>query len=564
MLFNSTQYIVFLIFVVAAYWAMARMHVLRIVFLLLMSYYFYMSWNTLLIILIVFSTVIDYFCGKIIYSARSKRKKKLFLFISLIANLGLLAYFKYTNFFIDSYNSITTTPWLTRIIPILLGLFTAYAVTSLFLKAGKKADTEYTKRLWISGAVLFNAALIVLYITKNLFFKEGAYLPALHIILPVGISFYTFQSMSYTLDIYNGSLKPTKSFIKFSLFVSFFPQLVAGPIVRAREFLWQLENEPVFDAKAASAGLFLILIGMIKKILIADYLAVNIVDRVFDNPKLFSPLESLFGVYGYAMQIYCDFSGYSDMAIGSALLLGFKLPKNFDVPYVASNLQSFWHRWHISLSTWLRDYLYIPLGGSKKGAAATYVNIFITFLLGGLWHGAGWTFVVWGLMHGIGLAVTRMVQRIMKNKKLAWLNIHDKPHGWLYWIGVFVTFHYVCLSWLFFRGTDFENAIQVLTQITQLFHINPGSGFFKHITHLISAAPNIFDLSKPLLQQPLILPILAFAFAVHFTPRKWINSLSDYFVALPAYGKALVLLAVAILLYHIAAATPHPFIYFQF
>jgi len=285
---------------------------------------------------------------------------------------------------------------------------------------------DYYLGLWIERTVDARArkALVVVSLCSNLgilfafkytdFFTQdvlGLDVPRLHLILPAGISFHTFQSLSYTIDVYRKQLRATRSVVTFATFVLFFPQLVAGPIVRAQTLLPQLEDPPPLELQAAANGLFRIVIGLFKKIALADTLALTLVDRVFEAPGQFSAIEVIAGVYGYALQIYLDFSAYSDIAIGSAQVLGFTLPENFSTPYRAANLQEFWRRWHISLSTWLRDYLYIALGGSQGAPWRTYVNLIATMLLGGLWHGASWTFVVWGALHGGGLAVTRYFQR---------------------------------------------------------------------------------------------------------------------------------------------------------
>jgi alginate O-acetyltransferase complex protein AlgI len=253
---------------------------------------------------------------------------------------------------------------------------------------------------------------------------------ALKVLLPpVGISFFTFESMSYVIDVYRKELKPHDSYIRYLLFVSFFPHLVAGPIVRPRDLLPQFEREPVLTREEGAEGLFLIAVGLLKKIVISDQLSLQLVDRVFENPQSYSSVEVLAGVYGYAVQIYCDFSGYTDIAIGSALLLGVRFPLNFDSPYKGHNLQDFWRRWHISLSTWLRDYLYIPLGGNRGSEWKTYRNLMLTMVLGGLWHGASWNFVFWGFLHGLGLAVTRWYQRAFKAMKRTFSNLPPIGQG---------------------------------------------------------------------------------------------------------------------------------------
>ena len=324
MLFDSALFLWFFGVVFVVYWTIARWHAARIAWLLLASYAFYASWNVELLLLIVGSTLIDFFVGQRVYEAEEKQAKKRWLMVSLFSNLGLLALFKYGDFVLTNVQDVVDA------------------------------------------------------------FGGDAKVPLLNLVLPVGISFYTFQTLSYTIDIYYGRMKPTRNLAHFALFVSFFPQLVAGPIVRARDLLPQLSQRPVADPVGHGRGFFLIARGLVKKVAIADYLALNIVDRVYDNPELYSSAEMLFAIYAYSVQIYCDFSGYSDVAIGAALLLGLKLPDNFARPFAAADLQDHWRRWQSALS-WLRDYLYIPLGGSRKGTYKTYRNLFITMLLGGLW-----------------------------------------------------------------------------------------------------------------------------------------------------------------------------------
>ena len=303
----------------------------RLLFVSAFSYYFYYKSSGIYFFLLGIVTVSDYLLAVRMDRTETLWKRKLLVVISLCINLGLLCYFKYTNFFY-----------------------------------------EMLCPLW-----------------------NGHY-EAFDIFLPVGISFFTFQSLSYTLDVYRRDLKPLDNLLDYVFYVSFFPQLVAGPIVRARDFIPQI-RQPLFVSKEMfGEGVFFIVSGLFKKAVISDYISINFVERIFDNPSLYSGVENLFGVYGYALQIYCDFSGYSDMAIGIALLLGFRFPINFNSPYKSDSVTDFWHRWHISLSTWLRDYLYISLGGNRKGKIRTYINLILTMLLGGLWHGASWNFIVWG------------------------------------------------------------------------------------------------------------------------------------------------------------------------
>jgi len=364
--------------------------------MLLASYIFYSWWDWCFLTLIWTSTLVDFWAGHRIEKATSTSHRRSYLLLSVCTNLGILAYFKYAGFFVDSFVDVM-------------------------------------------GSLGFNLSV-----------------EPLRIILPVGISFYTFQTMSYSIDIYRNNLKPTKSLLDFALFVGFFPQLVAGPIVRAKDFLQQLSTnnrEPLQMGRATK----LILGGLFKKIVIADLLATEIVDGVFRNPAGSTGLETLIGIYGYALQIYGDFSGYSDIAIGIALLLGFQFSDNFNQPYRALSLQDFWRRWHISLSSWLRDYLYIGLGGNRKGKVKTYRNLLLTMLLGGLWHGAAWTFVAWGLLHGGGLAIERAIDEKSVEP------VKQKPFR-KFLRGLF-TFHLVCAGWVFFRSVDIDRAFEVFAAL---------------------------------------------------------------------------------------------------
>ena len=355
------------------------------------------------------------------------------------------------------------------------------------------------------------------------------------IILPVGISFYTFQSMSYIIDIYRKELQPTKNVLDYMFFVSFFPQLVAGPIVRASEFLPQIYKKISLSREEVNYALFLIIGGLIKKTVISDYISVNFVDRVFDAPNSYTPFENLMASYGYTIQIYCDFSGYSDMAIGIAMLLGFRLSTNFRTPYKSASVTEFWRRWHISLSTWLRDYLYISLGGNRKGKVRTYVNLFLTMLLGGLWHGASWKFVIWGVLHGLAL----VVERLFKGK-ISWPK-NKISRG----VQIFLTFHFIVFCWIFFRAKDFSNAFLVLDNISNLkFDL-------RQWATIVSGYRNVFL-------------VMLIGYLWHFLPAKWIDSLKMSFDKMPLVVKAMILALTYWVVYATATSGPQPFIYFQF
>ena len=477
MLFDTTLFVWFLLIVFFGFWLMVRYPVARVVWLLGASYVFYASWNPSLLLLILFSTALDYHAGRGIYRATRMEQRRAWLALSLVGNLGLLAVFKYADFVLESVNRVAAA----------------------------------------AGA--------------------GGSIPLLDLVLPVGISFYTFQTLSYTLDIYRGRLKAVDNPLHFALFVAFFPQLVAGPIVRAADFLPQLLREPRYDARQHGVGLFLIAGGLIKKVAIANVLAVNLVDRVFDSPELYSSLEVLAAMHGYALQIYCDFSGYSDVAIGVALLLGFRLPENFRRPYMSANLADFWRRWHISLSSWLRDYLYVPLGGNRGTELGTYRNLFLTMLLGGLWHGASWTFVVWGALHGGALAVLRLWQRLEERAVRA--VPRRPPSGWWVALSTLVTFEFVNLCWVFFRAPDFGTAFRVLGRLAEGSTYTPNLGWVV-VSALLGGA------------------------LLHVTPVRWKHWLSDRFVAQPAWVQATVMVAVAVWLQHVKGTDVVPFIYFQF
>lgn len=393
MLFNS---IVFIGFISVVFIIYPRLRVRgQNLFLLVASYIFYGYWDWRFIFLLLTLTVVNFWVGWSIHASSDRKQRKWLLILSVAISLGILGFFKYFNFFIDS-----------------------------------------------AGVLL-----------KTVGFQPN--LPVLRIILPVGISFYTFQTLSYTIDIYRKKLEPTKNFFDFALFVAFFPQLVAGPIERASNLLPQISKPRHMTYEKTLSGLNLVLLGYFKKVAIADTLA-PIVENIFASPGTMSSGQLWTGVIAFTFQIYGDFSGYTDIARGIARMLGFELMKNFDAPYLSRNITEFWRKWHISLSSWLKDYLYIPLGGNRHGILKTYRNLMITMFLGGLWHGAAWTFVFWGLLHGICLAGHRMILRGNK-PRLTWpRNFSGRIVDIL---KVIFTFHLVALSWIFFRAPDFNSAM---------------------------------------------------------------------------------------------------------
>ncbi|MGF1603314.1 MAG: MBOAT family O-acyltransferase [Thermosynechococcaceae cyanobacterium] len=394
MIFTEFRFIIFFLVVALTYWKL-NSNKFRKLWLLAASYTFYGAWDWRFLGLILFSTIVDYIVSLMVAKQDIPAyQRKVWLAVSLISNLGLLGFFKYFNFFADS----------AQVFFSFLGL-----------------------------PVGFNT---------------------LHIILPVGISFYTFQTMSYTIDVYLRKLEPVRSPLDLALYVSFFPQLVAGPIVRASDFLPQLKQSRVVANVNIKACLALFLVGFFKKACISDNLA-PFIDAYFSAPETYTAASAWIGVVSYAVQIYCDFSGYSDMAIASAGLLGYEFCLNFNFPYFSRNIAEFWRNWHISLSTWLRDYLYIPLGGNRVPKLLIYRNLMITMLLGGLWHGAGWNFIIWGGMHGIALVLQR---EFIKSKIPSTHN--SMSLGPI--LGSLGTFYFVCITWIFFRASDFDHALIIL------------------------------------------------------------------------------------------------------
>lgn len=401
MLFNSFIFLLFLALVLPLFYLLKNNRYKQ-VFLLFASYIFYGYWDWRFCFLLMLSTVVDYFVGKEIHKCQIHKKRKALLLISLFVNLGILAIFKYFNFFIESFEQII----------------------SLF---GSKLDFIHLK-----------------------------------IILPVGISFYTFQTLSYTIDIYKKKLSPTNDFISFALFVSFFPQLVAGPIERAKNLLPQLYSKLQPTKEQLQQGTVLIVVGLFRKVVIGDTSG-RFVDHIFAQPELYFSVELLFGLILFSIQIYADFSGYSHIARGTAKLLGIELMKNFEQPYFSKNITEFWRRWHISLSTWLRDYLYIPLGGNRKGLPRTYINLMVTMLLGGLWHGASWNFVIWGGLHGIYL----IVDKLLKQYNVSLINTIIKQTTFYKLVCRLFTYLLILFTWLFFRSQSWETTQTIFSQIKQ-------------------------------------------------------------------------------------------------
>ena len=488
-IFTSPGFWIFFLFVLAGFSLAYKRLFIRNLYLFIISLFFYYKTGGLFLILLIIVTVIDFTCGILIYNSRTKILRKTFLIASIISNIGILSYFKYTGFFINIINNILGTN----------------IVVSDFLQA-------------------FSNDLL------------GTHFNITSIILPVGISFFTFQSLSYTIDVYKRKLEPVRNIIDFGFYVSFFPQLVAGPIVRASEFIPQLYSSFSLTKREFGHALFLISKGLIKKIIISDFIAVNFVDRVFDLPASFSGLENLLAVYGYGLQIYCDFSGYTDIAIGLALIMGFRLPVNFNSPYKATGAGDFWRRWHISLSRWLKDYLYIPLGGNRKGRARTFFNLMVTMLLGGLWHGANLRFIIWGGLHGIGLVINKIWNSILGS------HINRTPVNKA--LSVFLTFQFVSFCWIFFRAPDLHTSGLMLRQIFTDFLPAPDLNFLKVYAN--------------------VLTLIAAGYLIHFLPEKLKESYRGLFIKIPLAGQLTIIMVVAVMLFQMGSNEIMPFIYFRF
>jgi len=474
-LFNSLDYILFLGIAVAGFWLLARHAQLRIIFVFVASCLFYMAWHPAYIVLILGSTLVDYIVGLRIHATNEPKARKRWLILSLVSNLGLLGLFKYFNFASQATADV-------------LGLFFGIEIPNP---------------------------------------------PFLDVLLPVGISFYTFQTLSYTIDIYRRKLEPTRNFFQFAFFVTYFPQLVAGPIVRASQLLPQLQRKITLRDEQVTQGLFLIATGMVKKVVIADYLSVNLVDRVFDQPELYSAAEVVIALYGFTMQIYCDFSGYTDVARGSAKLMGLELPENFDRPYQSTSPAEFWRRWHMTLSTWLRDYLYFPLGGSHVGPVRAYWNLWLTMFLIGIWHGASWTFVFYAILQSMAMVIHRFFYRRSGRTR-------DTIDTWqLHAFKVFWALQFVVFSRILFRATSLQNAADVTVRL--------GSGTL-----------SVAQISLG------VWAMLIFTFVAHYTPKRWFESIELGFKSMPAPAQGVTLAALGFILSVVATSEVVPYIYFQF
>jgi D-alanyl-lipoteichoic acid acyltransferase DltB (MBOAT superfamily) len=509
---------------------------LRNAFLFIVSLFFYYKTSGLFVSILLFSTLSDFLIGKRIYYSKAKVSKQIWVALSVIINLFVLCYFKYAYFFTDSFNEFFNTNY---------EVFNHFAYWT----------NSYT----------------------------GSHFEVNKILLPVGISFYTFQTISYAVDIYRKEIKPVTNVLDFGFYVSFFPQLVAGPIVRAADFIPQLYKPYNLTKYNFGLALFWILKGLTKKVIIGDYIAVNFIDRVFDNPTMFTGFENLMALYGYSLQVYADFSGYTDIAIGVALLMGFNLPTNFNSPYKAKNVGEFWKRWHISLSSWLKDYLYIPLGGNRGGSIGTWVallfivafivllsgkmivlygfiwlgllcavlaifvkqfrawlitniNVLITMLLGGLWHGASWQFVIWGGLNGLGLVVYKLWRKISP---------YEKFNNFLVVaLKVFITFNFITFTRIWFRAETMETTWSIIDQI--------GTSFSPEVIgEVLVSYSNVFIM-------------MLIGYVIHWLPSSVKYWYRETFIKLPLAVKILVATITVFAVYQAMSSELQAFIYFQF
>lgn len=531
----------FWIFFAIAYFIFALVYKkvpLRNSYLFLISLFFYYKTSGLFIGILLFSTVVDFFIGRNIYKAEHQTKRYFLVTLSVVINLLVLCYFKYAYFLTDSFNVLFNTK---------------YEVINWLAKWGNS-------------------------------YSDQSYFSIDKIILPVGISFYTFQTISYSVDIFRRKLKPLDSILDFGFYVSFFPQLVAGPIVRAESFVPQISKPTILTKADFDAGTYLILKGLVKKMLFADFIAMHFLDRVFDAPEMYSGFANFMAMIGYSLQIYGDFSGYTDIAIGLALLMGFKLPINFNSPYKATNAGDFWKRWHISLSTWLRDYLYIPLGGNRKGTVASYIivglmlftllmafrtnlllislilvvvigiylaslfntsvkshintniNLMLTMLIGGLWHGASWKFVIWGGLNGLGILVYKY-WRIISPYEL-------KNQWYVRCWKIGITFLFITFTRIYFRGETMDHISRWYFQVWNRFDLQSALDILTHYQAVFW--------------------VMLLGYITHWLPQTNKNVMESLYSKSPAFIKVIFAAVIGLFCYQAFSTDFQPFIYFQF
>lgn len=534
-IFTQLYFWGFFAVVLMIYSLLYKKNTLRTIFLLAVSFFFYYKTSGVFLVLLIFTIISDYNWGRLIYYETREGRRKLYLTMSMILNLSLLCYFKYAYFFVESVNQLSGN---------------SFQFHNHF--------TEFS----------------------NTFFSTSD--PLDKLILPVGVSFFTFQSISYTIDMYRKKIEPVKSVFDYGFFVCFFPHLVAGPIVKANEFLYQIYQPYNLTRKEFGYAIFWILNGLGKKIL-ADYIGVNYVDRIFDSPTYYSGVETIFGIFGYSLQIYADFSGYTDIAIGVALLLGYRLKTNFKSPYKAQDVSEFWKRWHISLSTWLKDYLYIPLGGNKTGTIGSYIciaflsiilvlltgkiwlllvllilavilillayffpkvqqsintniNLLVTMLLGGFWHGSSWLFIIWGGLNGLGLIIHKL-----------WLKISPFKNNNAFWvkaIAVFITLTFISFTRIFFRSDSLETVSMIFDRIKNHLGIELTFGIIKGYA--------------------LVFAVIALGYLIHWIPERFKERYRTFFAELPLPVMSITVVVAVFCIYQLVSGDMQPFIYFQF
>jgi len=473
LMFNTGLFMVLFLVFLALYHAVKRHQRLKMLTVILFSLYFYYKSSAGYCLILLGVCLSDYVLGRLMGVAVRPAVRRAIVTVNVLANVGMLVYFKYFNLLADTFCSIV----------------------------GRDFDP-------------------------------------ISVILPAGISFFTFRSISYIVDLYRRQMEPCRNLLHYIFFLTFFPPLLAGPVVRAKDMLPQIRANANPTSAMTAEGLFLVMCGLVKKVVIADYISGNFVDRIFDNPALYSGFENLMGCVGFTVQLYCDFSGYSDMAIGLALMLGYRFKVNFMAPFKACNPSDFWRRWHISLSTWLRDYVYIPLGGNRRGRTRTYVNNFLTMLIGGLWHGASWMYVIWGAYHGVLLAVHKAIK--------PWWRLPAGLVGCpvVKFANVALTFTLVVVGFVFFRAASLETVGVMATQIFTEFHPDVAIQFVEGYASIVIA--------------------MFFALVMHFLPHSWSVRTSDVYVALPAFVQAVILSVVIFIVIQTRQTDLVPFIYLQY
>ena len=551
LLFTQFNFWAFFAVVFAGFCLMKNKRLLRNTYLFFMSVLFYYKTSGLFVLILIFSTIFGFFVGKGLDRSQKTPYRKFLLTIGVIVNLAILCYFKYAYFFTDVYNSL---------------FHSKIEIVNYLAKWANE---------W-SGTNHFDAGKIL---------------------LPVGISFYTFQNISYLVDVYRRKVASVGNILDFGFYTSFFPQLVAGPIIRANQFIPQLYKPFFLSRRQFGIAVFWILNGLLKKIILSDYLAVNFVDRVFNNPTMFTGFENLMALFTYSLQVYADFSGYTDIAIGVAMLMGFYLPVNFNSPYKAQNPGEFWKRWHISLSTWLKDYLYIPLGGNRKGKVRTQINLMLTMLLGGLWHGASWNFVIWGGLNGVGILLYKLWRNLTWLKKVLmcfipfmafaivdylyplpvfniaviWTGIiffgtlisalynafrRGKPIEWLSrtW-AIFLTFVFITFTRLFFRSgsnLDPAEANEVAWNTA------------KNMVGQIGSAWRVDLIPKMIYEYRFVFLLFVAGMIIHWLPTRWKRWYRLNFALMPIWLMVIVVCVCVFIIYQFITADLQPFIYFQF